>query len=290
MGRQVVGWRVAGLSLVSLAVGFVGCSRPLADSGRPPPELTDGSSGRDGAPGAGPTPGTSSSQDAATSSEACGGSNEPCCPGNTCAPGACCSANGSLPPRCVPEGQNCLILDTVNGGVCRGGVCQCGLEGAPCCESPATACASPTDACSLAGGGTCLPCGTPGNPCCPGDICADGGCCIYVGSQAQPETESGSPVALTECYEAGATCPTSPASTCAAGSCGDCGGYYQPCCVLDGVSVCTAPDTFCLSGPSGSRCESCGTASHTCCVGYAPPCNAGLTCWQTARADTVCQP
>jgi hypothetical protein len=83
-------------------------------------------------------------------------------------------------------------------------------------------------------------CGAPGQPCCPGNVCGGGGCCVGC-----------------DCVAPGTSCgPLGGA--CADGSCGVCGGPGQLCCPDGG---CTAPGTRCESGV----CQSCGTAGNRCC-------------------------
>ena len=68
---------------------------------------------------------------------------------------------------------------------------------------------APRDAPRDAGGGDRIigpPCGTPGQPCCGGNMCAGGGCCV-----------SG------RCAASGASCAPLP-GVCANGACGGCGG------------------------------------------------------------------
>lgn len=102
-------------------------------------------------------------------------------------------------------------------------------------------------------------CGEPGQACCPGESCADGGCCVDE-----------------QCFASGQQCRTL-AGTCAAGSCGSCGGLGQPCCAVtqsEGCSSqqavcggCTESGTMCSTpGPQGT-CVACGTDGMNCCYG-----------------------
>src|SRR5579859_3553493 len=71
-------------------------------------------------------------------------------------------------------------------------------------------------------------CGAPGAPCCGGNSCDGGGCCIPMAMQG------GAPTRV--CVGAGQTCSgTNVAGTCQAGSCmssagGPCGAVSQACC------------------------------------------------------------
>jgi hypothetical protein len=114
-------------------------------------------------------------------------------------------------------------------------------------------------------------CGTPGQPCCPGNICGGGGCC-----------------AGCVCIGAGASC--GPAGgTCTDGSCGACGGPGQPCCAL----LCTAPGTRCNT--TDGRCEPCGGVGERCCSGDActatgTACDSSLHCAPCGEPGGVCCP
>jgi len=104
--------------------------------------------------------------------------------------------------------------------------------------------AAPTDAAS---------CGGPGQACCFGTDCADGGCCVDL-----------------VCVANGGACPDA-LGTCAAGSCGSCGGLGAACCRQVMTSTCTGGQT-----PS---CAGCTQSDTTCSTGACIACGgAGLTC------------
>lgn len=102
-------------------------------------------------------------------------------------------------------------------------------------------------------------CGGHDEPCCPGNRCANGGCCMS-----------------TRCVGFGETC-LSPDS-CVNGSCGGrCGGLDsqlrpQPCCA---GRLCTAGGTICVGSGEGT-CQPCGVKGIQCCAGSY--CDSGLAC------------
>jgi hypothetical protein len=92
-------------------------------------------------------------------------------------------------------------------------------------------------------------CGAAGYPCCAGNSCQGGGCCVS-----------------DICMAPGGTCVGLGGGTCNAGACGACGGLGLPCCGADGGSgsgSCTAPNTRCSAG----ICAPCGEAGSACCAG-----------------------
>jgi cysteine-rich repeat protein len=101
-------------------------------------------------------------------------------------------------------------------------------------------------------------CGNPGFPCCDGNQCRGGGCCV-------------SDVCMAE----GGTCVGIGGGICNAGTCGSCGGLGLPCC---GANSCTASGTKCVGGTC-VKCGELGTACCTSAAGGAGACNgAGLVC------------
>ena len=100
-------------------------------------------------------------------------------------------------------------------------------------------------------------CGTPGMPCCDGNGCGGGACCV-----------SGI------CMSSGATCAGLGDGICNAGACGGCGGVGLPCCrTSSGSSMCTAPGTSCTTSGTASACTRCGSLGDLCCAGNT--CNEG---------------
>jgi aryl-phospho-beta-D-glucosidase BglC (GH1 family) len=94
-------------------------------------------------------------------------------------------------------------------------------------------------------------CGGPGLPCCAGNACSDGGCCV-----------------LGVCASPGAVCGVL-GGVCSGGTCGTCGGAGMGCCSSGGTGTCTAASTACASG----ICVLCGGAGLPCCSG-----TTGNTC------------
>jgi hypothetical protein len=113
--------------------------------------------------------------------------------------------------------------------------------------------------------GACTQCGGSGQPCCDGNNCSNGGCCIQA-------------VVGSTCVAAQAMCPGMQGA-CSAGGCqgGACGKTGEPCCVGD---VCTAPLTTCRT----MQCAACGGAGQPCCPefgrggGGGGYCTTGLAC------------
>lgn len=98
-------------------------------------------------------------------------------------------------------------------------------------------------------------CGRPGFPCCSGNACGEGGCCV-----------SG------VCAAPGAVCGAL-GGLCANGTCGTCGGAGLNCCPTGGVGLCTATGTNCWN----NICVLCGSAGQPCCAGNGCL-GAGLVC------------
>ena len=243
----------------------------------------------------------------------CGGAGEPCCPGSSdarepacVASGTACSAEapgkagscvacGGLGAPCCP-GQRC----TDSGSVCvvtEGGSstsCQkCGGPGEVCCYGPSP-CSSPDTVCSQSTTGQprrCIRCGTasPASPvggvqvpCCGGNTCTDGSCCVSSFNQSV-------------CIGRGSSCLSLPGT--AAGMCGDngscngCGAAGQPCCAGDS---CTASGTQCSSTGGSGTCTACGKSGQPCCKrsGIFDPvtCEGSLKCTSTAGGPAQCTP
>jgi len=156
---------------------------------------------------------------------------------------------------------------TASGTGCIRNFCgRCGTQaGEPCCPPPpgspvgaSGVCSKPTLACDPVSA-FCKTCGGPGNTCCTGDVCAEGGCC-FGGS----------------CVGPGQICGTSAAAgTCMGGSCSGCGGPNQPCCGKGNTATCT-PGNLCQDG----KCTPCGHDREVCCPASpaAPACIAGFGC------------
>jgi hypothetical protein len=175
------------------------------------------------------------------------------------------------------------------------GGCQCGKLGQSCCSGAVGAgCSEPTTACAAAPGTltyTCVRCGGPGEPCCAGNTCSNGGCCVT-------ERLDGGDHSL--CTASGAACPLATPATCGStpampASCGACGSVGQPCCAgTPDLQVCTAPNTYCTAQSPGATCAACGAEGQPCCshgisigTGSLGVCNAGLHCPETSPA--TCQ-
>lgn len=92
---------------------------------------------------------------------------------------------------------------------------------------------------------TCKACGKPGQACCAGRRCEEGGCCT--GSI---------------CVAVGSPCVSSGGGLCSSGSCGGCGGIGEPCCGV-GFGTCSAPYAEC--DQASYACRSCGGPGETCC-------------------------
>ena len=117
-------------------------------------------------------------------------------------------------------------------------------------------------------------CGGPGELCCPGSTCRNGGCCAVEKSDRK-----------LYCVGEGESCQQR-GGTCQAGSCGGCGALDQECC----KGACTGPSARCQFDSSPWTCIACGGKGQPCCLG--PPgnphvCTApGMGC----GADDVCAP
>jgi hypothetical protein len=224
--------------------------------------------------------------------EHCGGPGEPCCDhllpnGRYCAGKNRCNkathtcggkSSGSTPPGGNPPGAGgnppggtnppssgppdmSVPMPGSNAPDGGGPATPCGLTGLACCTSGAdcrdgSVCASdqyflkdPTK------GPTCMHCGGPSEPCCPGNTC-NGTTNIYCDTEAP------------------ASCET----------CGN-ADEYDPCCPGDPNS-CYSPTighAFCFNDPDfGPTCNSCGTSdADACCPTpkFAKKCfEAGTTC------------
>ncbi len=116
-------------------------------------------------------------------------------------------------------------------------------------------------------------CGGPGQPCCAGGSCDNGGCCMAAGLDR-----------TRRCAPAGSVCSND--NICIQGTCGSCGGPGQECCAN---SNCTAPRTLCASQGGLFRCTPCGGTDQACCPGqpgYPPVCTAvGTGC----SAQGICE-
>ena len=175
-----------------------------------------------------------------------------------CPPGQYCDSN----KVCQPE--VCTPIDCAPPYECINGNCEItenSCTAPPCCDPECGV----DEVCQSSGSGgfmgTCVGCGTPGQTCCPGDICSSGDC---IGGTC------------TDCGDAGQVC-CSPGDTCnsplqcISGTCGDCGATGQPCC--GGVGgTCTSSSDFCDNG----TCNPCGAEGQGCCPGNT--CGTSLEC------------
>ena len=230
----------------------------------------------------------------------CGGPGQPCCNPTManaagCADGGCCVMN-----VCQAAGGPCqvppLTYGTCEAGRCTG----CGVPGTPCCvpgairgqaapcntedmhcvvmlppppdaapdgqptpPPPDAAADAATDALPLPPPpppSMCVPCGGPGQACCPLNRCAAGGCC----ARNAPEEHG-------VCVVEGEACSTG--GLCVAGSCGACGKPGQRCC----SGTCSAPFSTCrVVAGRGEMCLACGTRGTPCCFDQA----SGAICAQ----------
>jgi hypothetical protein len=157
-------------------------------------------------------------------------------------------------------------------------------------------------------------CGAPGQPCCLGNSCQSGGCCVETvcvadtqdcgdglgacdqgscgtcggaGQQCCAEQQTDGCSSLGKncggCTQAGTTCKDYKLD----GSCTVCGGDGQPCC---GVGECLGEYSLCVNGTCTSTC---GHAGEPCCQGahpWPPSCRNGGCCLQTSSGpnDSVC--
>jgi hypothetical protein len=202
--------------------------------------------------------------------------------------GADLPATVDVASPCGGKGQPCC---PDAGGACAQDPPGCGLVGAACC--PRFRCSDAETVCVGAdpSSATCKKCGrTTGaqiQPCCAGNQCLDGGCCIHL------QSANIGPY----CVRVGQVC-WDVASKCASdGSCGPtCGAPNQPCCHGPGVDYCSASGTACMrpSGDTGDACVPCGKAGEPCCQQVASqysiqPCDVGLTC-TASGTDERCGP
>jgi hypothetical protein len=172
----------------------------------------------------------------------------------------------------VANGSDC-IYGSSTYGQCKNGRCGCGNLNEPCCPSTsilsANLCSSPTLACngSYYSPGTCVTCGTAGNPCCTGNKCTGTGLeCNYDSLNDNYVCQScgelgqaccNSTLSTTACNNPAAVCDTYSSYN---GICALCGSAGGPCCT---GSICTDANTVC----SSSRCVKCGTTGTQCCGG-----------------------
>jgi len=162
--------------------------------------------------------------------QSCGLPGQACCPGNTCAP--------SPPSLCVSSGADV-------------GTCQvCGVVGRPPCTQdggvggptgPIDAQAGPAVEPAVEPGvdaSGAVPCGTDGQPCCPGNTCG-GQLVVCAPLQVSPSTMR----------------------------CQPCGAPGLPCCQN---GTCNDPSTVCAALPANPQlelCQSCGGPGQPCCAG-----------------------
>jgi hypothetical protein len=166
-------------------------------------------------------------------------------------------------------------------------VTLCGRLGELCC--PGLECSDAESVCvgNDALTAVCEKCGrsSPSGriPCCAGNQCLDGSCCVHVLSGNL------GPV----CAGIGASCWGVGSSCAANGSCGPtCGGPNQPCCQGLNLPYCSASGTACMRAPgaAASACLPCGKAGQPCCEQVPSsfsiePCGPGLACTATPSGN-----
>jgi hypothetical protein len=175
----------------------------------------------------------------------------------------------TVPPDTAPDTS--FTPDTPGDCGRAGEICCPGLE----CVAPETVCVGADPATA-----TCQPCGrsigTERRPCCRGNSCLDGGCCIHlVSGNIGPSCVSVGSL----CWELGSVCTAS-------GSCRPgCGGPHQPCCRGLNTDYCSASGTACLraAGAANDSCLPCGQAGQPCCRAVLSqysiePCAPSLRC------------
>jgi hypothetical protein len=198
---------------------------------------------------------------------ACGTPSAACCANNDCG-GGCCSGN-----VCTGSGGTCVV-----GGTCALGSCGgCGGAAKPCCHGDANGGAS-NDFCTQAdtacdpASSACKPCGGPGQICCEGNFCDNGGCCDHT-----TLTAAGGCIADGASLGDGSQCVANH------GSAGACGGPNQPVC--GGKVGCTAPLTRMANGV----CVPCGVAGQPCCpAAKRPYCAVPFACNANTGICAVC--
>src|SRR5207245_1664113 len=103
-------------------------------------------------------------------------------------------------------------------------------------------------------------CGAAGAPCCAGNVCSDGSCCVAVQNSFTPGA----------CVAQGSNCSslsTAPAACMAGGSCGGtCGAVGQPCCTNSSSTTrwCGQSGTTCLLSGASYVCARCGGQGQPC--------------------------
>jgi hypothetical protein len=147
------------------------------------------------------------------------------------------------------------VLDDRDGLFCQ----HCGGDGEICCER-FPACGEGLGCAT--GDHRCRKCGGADQPCCPGDKCDNGGCCVQG-----------------TCVADGAGCvfnSSPPVGTCQAGRCVGCGGGGERCCIdrTRGQNPCNDP--FLLCAERTFTCVSCGGPDQPCCP--ANTCRDGGCC------------
>jgi hypothetical protein len=165
----------------------------------------------------------------------------------------------------------------------------CGDVDEPCC--PGQRCKSDDSVCVGGEGGHCATCGTTPigarAPCCAGNRCGPGRCCVHVVSDGV----SAFCVGVGDvCWELGSSCT-------AGGSCrSGCGAEGQPCCQGLNNVYCSQIGTTCTHAmPSpAATCVACGGAGQPCCQPLEssfsiPGCLGELACKPTP-AGKRCMP
>ena len=232
---------------------------PDAPGGWTPADASDGAFGHAsvgsgcGATGQQCCPGESCDGGGCCVDEQCVAAGQPCGQGltGTCTAGSCGSCGGLGQPCCaVSHSEACSSPQGACGGCTQSGtMCStsgpdgtcvaCGAEGMTCCyDYWCVGAYSYCDGSYLDDAGRALyvcssKCGGPGQLCCQGELCKNGGCCM-VGAEGG--------------------CVESPTCGCTAGQCTTCGVAGQACCAgetcqfgqgscrgLDGGMCSTAP-------------------------------------------------
>ncbi len=218
--------------------------------------------------------------------DVCAGPGQNCETNSVCADGLCsgcgavgqpcCNLRGS-PGRgdqCYEANTTCIVTGAVNVGTQQFSItacARCGELDQLCCGdlrcSEGLECASPKPPASSFPL-RCLHCGGPGERCCGGRDCLNGGCCDG-----------------RLCVASGQACKRSPTApdygTCQQGSCSGCGGLGQPCCQerLDpGIGPgfgCLGRNTACILLEQ-TTCATCGAPGQPCCAGNV--CGGGACC------------
>ena len=209
----------------------------------------------------------------------CGGRGEECCLTGTACPSSDleCDTESNVHTciDCGGNGQVCCFGST--GNLCSGSDSFCSLETNTCNQcissggdcSGGKTCCSDSEGCNS--GGQCVSCGGPGEPCCDGDVpcqygvsCVEDNTCQVCGETDGPCCDTYS--RADECQDGSNACNIIAQKCVTCRTQGETCGTTTPCCV----------GFVCNSG----SCVECGGNGQQCCVGNNPgdDCNSGLTC------------